>query len=65
MTFQSQGKMTEPVHITPQPGVVSPHYHGAMEAPESPQHWIYMAGNAFLIMGALIEGFYGGRLNHR
>ncbi len=35
------------------------------EAPESPQHWIYLAGNAFLIMGAIMEGYYGGRLNHR
>ena len=35
------------------------------EARESPAHWIYLAGNSFLIMGAVIEGYYGGRLNHR
>lgn len=35
------------------------------EAPESPGHWIYLAGNTCLILGAIIEGYYGGRLNHR
>ena len=35
------------------------------EARESPAHWIYLAGNTFLILGAVIEGYYGGRLNHR
>lgn len=35
------------------------------EAPMSPQHWIYLAGNALLIAGAAAEGYYGGRLNHR
>lgn len=34
-------------------------------APESPGHWIYLAGNTALILGAIIEGYYGGRLNHR
>jgi uncharacterized membrane protein len=31
----------------------------------SPEHWIYLAGNTLLIIGAVVEGFYGGRLNHR
>jgi hypothetical protein len=35
------------------------------EAPQSPGHWIYLAGNTFLILGAVLEGYYGGRLNHR
>ncbi|HMA55097.1 MAG TPA: DUF2231 domain-containing protein [Acidobacteriota bacterium] len=35
------------------------------EAPDSPEHWIYLAGNALLIFGAIREGYYGGRLNHR
>ncbi len=35
------------------------------EAPDSPEHWIFLAGNTFLIMGAVMEGYYGGRLNHR
>lgn len=35
------------------------------EAPASPAHWIYLAGNALLILGAIVEGAYGGRLNHR
>jgi uncharacterized membrane protein len=35
------------------------------EAPESPGHWIYLAGNILLIMGAIVEGYYGGRLSHR
>jgi uncharacterized membrane protein len=35
------------------------------EAPASPAHWIYLAGNSCLIVGAIIEGAYGGRLNHR
>jgi uncharacterized membrane protein len=34
------------------------------EAPESPGHWIYLAGNMCLILGAIVEGAYGGRLNH-
>lgn len=34
------------------------------EAPESPGHWIYLAGNGLLILGAIVEGYYGGRLNH-
>lgn len=34
------------------------------EAPDSPGHWIYLAGNGVLILGAIIEGYYGGRLNH-
>ncbi len=35
------------------------------EAHISPQHWIYLAGNTVLIIGAIIEGYFGGRLNHR
>jgi uncharacterized membrane protein len=35
------------------------------EAPASPQHWIYLAGNTCLIVGAIVEGAFGGRLNHR
>ncbi len=34
------------------------------EAPENPQHWIYLFGNTLLILGAITEGYYGGRLNH-
>jgi len=36
-----------------------------MEAYVNPAHWIYLAGNTLLILGAVIEGYYGGRLNHR
>lgn len=35
------------------------------EARQSPEHWIYLVGNSCLIMGAVLEGYYGGRLNHR
>ncbi len=35
------------------------------DAPLSPWHWIYFAGNALLILGAIGEGFYGSRLTHR
>lgn len=35
------------------------------EVPRSPEHWIYLAGNTLLIMGAIVEGHYGGRLTHR
>jgi uncharacterized membrane protein len=35
------------------------------DAPYSPWHWIYFAGNGLLILGALAEGFYGSRLSHR
>lgn len=27
--------------------------------------WVYAAGILFLLTGAMIEGYYGGRLNHR
>jgi uncharacterized membrane protein len=27
--------------------------------------WIYAAGILLLLVGAMVEGFYGGRLNHR
>jgi uncharacterized membrane protein len=35
------------------------------EARQSPAHWVYLAGNTILITGAVLEGYYGGRLNHR
>lgn len=28
-------------------------------------HWIFMAGTFLLIVGAVVEGYYGGRLSHR
>jgi hypothetical protein len=34
------------------------------EAHHSPEHWIYLAGNTLLILGAVLEGYNGGRLNH-
>jgi uncharacterized membrane protein len=35
------------------------------EARMNPGHWIYLAGNVLLVAGAVIEGYYGGRLHHR
>jgi len=35
------------------------------DAPQSPWHWLYLAGIMLLIAGAGVEGYYGGRLNHR
>jgi hypothetical protein len=35
------------------------------EASGSPEHWVYLAGNTLLIIGAVLEGLYGGRLAHR
>lgn len=35
------------------------------DAHQSPEHWIYLSGNTILILGAVLEGYYGGRLNHR
>jgi len=35
------------------------------EVPTNPEHWIYMVGNIVLIVGAILEGYYGGLLNHR
>jgi len=35
------------------------------EVPENPQHWIFVAGTTLLVTGAVIEGYYGGRLHHR
>lgn len=35
------------------------------EAPMNPPHMIYLAGNVVLIIGAVFEGLYGGRLTHR
>jgi len=40
-------------------------FNAFQDAPESPWHWLYLAGNTVLIMGAVAEGYYGGRLNHR
>jgi hypothetical protein len=34
------------------------------DVPYGPDHWIYLAGNTLLILGAVFEGYYGGRLNH-
>jgi uncharacterized membrane protein len=28
-------------------------------------HWIFMAGTLLLIIGAVVEGYYGGKLHHR
>jgi hypothetical protein len=30
-----------------------------------PEHWIFLVGNSVLILGAIVEGYFGGRLNHR
>lgn len=35
------------------------------DANQSPEHWIYLAGNTLLILSAVLEGYNGGRLNHR
>jgi len=35
------------------------------EAQQLPAHLIYLVGNTLLILGAVLEGYYGGRLNHR
>jgi uncharacterized membrane protein len=40
-------------------------FEAFQDAPESPWHWLYLAGNTLLIVGAVAEGYYGGRLNHR
>ena len=29
------------------------------------EHVVYLIGNTLLIIGAIVEGYYGGRLNHR
>jgi hypothetical protein len=36
-----------------------------VEAPGNPVHMIYLSGNTLLIIGAILEGYYGGRLSHR
>lgn len=28
-------------------------------------HWSYFSGTAFMCVGSLLEGYYGGRLSHR
>lgn len=40
-------------------------FEAFQDAPQSPWHWLYLAGNTLLIAGAVVEGYYGGRLNHR
>ena len=34
------------------------------EVPFGVSHWLYLAGNILLIIGAAAEGVYGGLLNH-
>ena len=36
-----------------------------LEEPYGVDHWIFMFGTFLLISGAVIEGYYGGRLSHR
>lgn len=36
-----------------------------VDIPYGIYHWLYLAGNVLLIIGAVTEGFYGERLNHR
>ena len=36
-----------------------------IDHPTDTAHWVYLLGNALLMAGAVAEGFYGGRLNHR
>jgi len=40
-------------------------FEAFQDVPQSPWHWLYLAGNTLLIAGAFVEGYYGGRLNHR
>jgi uncharacterized membrane protein len=41
-------------------------FFGSLDATwSSPLYWIFMFGTALLIAGAITEGYYGGRLNHR
>jgi hypothetical protein len=41
-------------------------YVGASpEAALASNHWIYFVGTALMIVGAILEGFFGGRLSHR
>jgi uncharacterized membrane protein len=35
------------------------------EAARSSIHWPYFIGTGFMIVGAILEGYYGGRLSHR
>ena len=35
------------------------------DIPYGTWHWLYLAGNTLLILGAVAEGYYGGHLNHR
>ncbi len=30
----------------------------------APAHWVFMAGSVVLIIGAVVEGYYGGKLHH-
>src|SRR4030042_2403303 len=40
-------------------------FQAFQDAPESPWHWLSLAGITLLIAGAGAEGYYGGRLTHR
>jgi uncharacterized membrane protein len=40
------------------------YYNIFSDEPNIP-HWIFMAGTMLLIIGAIIEGYYGGKLTHR
>ena len=35
-----------------------------VDEPYSWEHWILLLGTTLLITGAIIEGYYGGKLNH-
>lgn len=35
------------------------------EAARPSIHWSYFLGTAFMIVGAILEGYFGGRLSHR
>jgi hypothetical protein len=35
------------------------------DVPSGIAHWLYLAGTLLLMVGAALEGFYGGRLNHK
>jgi len=34
-------------------------------APWSPAHWIYLSGTVLLIIGAILEGYFGATLHHQ
>ena len=35
------------------------------DVPYGPDHWVYLAGVFFLVIGTILEGFYGIRLTHK